>query len=88
MTISKCFIPQMNMVAMHNFSLATAKISIFLQNMLWKTCRKLNFEQLFHSMSVANMNIYARIQGKMISLATACSKQTSNIFTRHAIGKL
>ena len=38
-------------------SLVTAKILIFLQNMLWKTCRKLNFEQLSHSMSVANMNI-------------------------------
>ena len=78
----------MNMVAMHNFSLATAKISIFLQNMLWKTFRKLNFEKLFHSMSVANMNIYARIQGKTVSLATGCSKQISNIFTRHIMEKL
>ena len=57
------------MVAMHNFSLATAKISIFLQNMLWKTCRKLNFEQLFHSMSVQNMAILA-VAKEFVILAT------------------
>merc|ERR1711942_194002 len=54
--------------------LVTIKILIFLQNMLWKTCSKFNFKQLSHSMSVANMNIYARIQGKTVSLATGCSQ--------------
>ena len=69
-------------------TLLTAKLLIFLQNMLWKTFRKLHFEQLSHSMSVANMNFYTRIQGKTISLATGCSKQTSNIFTRHIMEEL
>ena len=39
-------------------------------------------------MSVANMNIFTRNQGKMISRATSYSQKTSNISTRHLMGKL
>ena len=35
--------------------LATNKLAIFLQNMLWKSYLKLNLEQLSHSMSVVNI---------------------------------
>ena len=34
-------------------------------------CRKFNFKQLSHSMSVRNIDRYTRIQGKTASLATA-----------------
>ena len=32
-----------------------AKQAIFLQNILWESCSKLNSKQLSHSMSVANI---------------------------------
>ena len=33
----------------------TAKLAIFATDMLWESCLKFNFEQLSHSMSVANI---------------------------------
>ena len=33
----------------------TAKLGIFLQNILWESCLKCDFEQLSHSMSVRNI---------------------------------
>ena len=32
-----------------------AKLAIFATDMLWESCSKLNFKQLSHSMSVANI---------------------------------
>ena len=36
-------------------SLATAKLAIFGTDILWKSCSKLNLEQLFHTMSIVNV---------------------------------
>ena len=36
-------------------SIATAKLAIFLQNILWESCLKLDFEQLSHSMFCKNI---------------------------------
>ena len=36
-------------------SIATAKLAIFLQNILWESCCKLNLEQLSHSMFCKNI---------------------------------
>ena len=38
-----------------------AKRAIFLQNILWESCSKFDFEQLSHSMSVQNIIILAVI---------------------------
>ena len=40
-------------------SLATAKLAIFATDILWESCSKYDFKQLFHSMSVQNMAILA-----------------------------
>ena len=40
-------------------SLATAKLAIFGTDILWKSCFKLNLEQLFHTMSIVNITILA-----------------------------
>ena len=36
-------------------SIATTKLEIFAIDMLWESCLKFDFEQLSHSMSVANI---------------------------------
>ena len=37
--------------------LATAELAIFATDILWESCPKQDFKQLFHSMSVQNMAI-------------------------------
>ena len=45
----------MQIRAKKHISIATAKLAIFPTDMLWESCSKLNFKQLSHSMSVANI---------------------------------
>merc|ERR1712198_433235 len=52
-------------MGIHNFSLVTAKISIFLQNMLRKSCSKFNFLQVFHSMFCKKIDILAVTKEKL-----------------------
>ena len=40
-------------------SLATAKLAIFLQNILWESCSKLDFKQLSHNMYFKNIDSLA-----------------------------
>ena len=50
-------------------SLATAKLTIFATDILWESCSKYDFKQLFHSMSVQNMAILA-VAKEFVILAT------------------
>ena len=49
----------------------TNKLLIIDNNIQKQKCRKSNFEQLSHSMSVRNIDHYTHSQGKAASLATA-----------------
>ena len=62
-------------------SLATAKLAIFGTDILWKSCFKLNLEQLFHTMSIVNITILA-VARKNMSIATNYKK---SFFTRNNI---
>ena len=50
---------KMTLVAKSTFFLVTAKLSIFLQNILWKSCLKINFKHLSHSMFCKNIDSLA-----------------------------
>ena len=52
-------------------SIATAKLAIFLQDILWESCLEFNLEQLSHSMFCKNIACLASIQGSQVSIATA-----------------
>ena len=43
--------------------LTMAKLAIFVTDILWKSCLKSNLEQLFHSMSSANIASLAVAKG-------------------------
>ena len=81
-------------------SLATAKLAIFLQNILWESCSKFNLEQLSHSMFCKNIARLASIQGTPVSIATAkraiflqnilwesCSKFNSKQYSNSIFGQ-
>ena len=55
----------------HIHTCITNKLLIIDNNIQKQKCRKFNFKQLSHSMSVRNIDRYTRIQGKTASLATA-----------------
>ena len=59
-----------------------AKLAIFLQDMLWKSCLELNFEQLSHSMSVVNI-FYLAVTKENMSHG-----HSKNIHYRHTMEKL
>ena len=64
-------------------SIATAKLAIFLQNILWESCSKFNFKQLSHSMfckNIASLADNSCCYGNLWSLDTG---QTSDILTEH-----
>ena len=52
---------------------ATAKLAIFATDILWESCSKKDFKQLFHSMSVQNMTILA-VAKEIVVLATNYAK--------------
>ena len=55
----------MKMTVLSYFSTVMANLAIFCTDMLWESCLKFNFEQLFHSMCVTNIAILL-ILGKNI----------------------
>ena len=61
----------MYLTAQNFFLKKTAKLGIFLQNILWESCLKCDFEQLSHSMSVRNIAPSYGFYEKCVSLATA-----------------
>ena len=75
----------MQIRAKKHISIETAKLAIFPTDMLWESCSKLNFRQLFHSMSVANMASLAGIQGKQVCLFSLDTGQTCHICYRLAM---
>ena len=66
-------------------SIATAKLAIFLQNILWESCSKFNFKQLSHSMfckNIASLAVNSCCYGNLRSLDTG---QMSDILTEHTL---
>ena len=59
-------------------SLATAKLAIFVTDILWESCSKLNFEQLSHTMSIVKVAILA-VTRKNMSIATDYEKMFSSL---------